>query len=73
MSSSKEPGQQSESPQYVSIPCPVRRWPLFDIVPDGIAVSCRSCRHGTVHHYSRQLIEQIWAQLAGEAAKEQSG
>lgn len=55
------------------IPCPVRRWPLFDVVPDGIEIRCRSCRDGVVHHISRLLLEQIWADLAAASTCEAPG
>jgi hypothetical protein len=46
------------------IPCPVRRWPLFDVVPAGIEIRCRSCRHGETHFISRFVLEQLWSDLA---------
>lgn len=53
------------------IPCPIRRGPLFDVVPAGIEIRCRSCR-GTTHLISRAFLEQIWLDLAA-ASEPQAG
>lgn len=49
--------------QHLFIPCPVRQFPLFNVVPDGIEIKCRSCR-GEIHHISRSFLEKIWEMLA---------
>ena len=67
--SSEHPSENSSgvgTQQRVLIPCPVRRAPLFAVVPDGIEIRCRSCRGDTIHRVSRAILEQIWSAMIGE-------
>lgn len=66
MSTNNRPHKHQLNPRpgpRFSIPCPVRRGPLFDVVPAGIEIRCRSCR-GTTHRISRAFLEQVWQELA---------
>ncbi|MGH2482772.1 MAG: hypothetical protein ACRDHW_24245 [Ktedonobacteraceae bacterium] len=68
----QEPLPSTSTRSRQPIPCSVRRWPLFDVVPDGIEIRCRSCRHGVVHHISRLVLEQLWRDLAVGSASPES-
>lgn len=49
----------------IPVVCDIWKSTLFRVVPDGIAVKCKSCR-GEIHHISKARLEALWRELASD-------